>query len=297
MNATATPELVDIHGLRTIPIQRPALRDPAWFRVALLAACGAFLLAVLVLPLSAVLFEAFRLGIAPAFAAWSEPDARSAMLLTLSTAAWVVPLNAAFGLAAGYALGKFRFRGRTLLIALIDLPLSVSPVIAGMLFVLLFGAQGWFGPWLREHGIKVLFAPTGIVLATLFVTFPIVAREVIAVMEARGREEEEAALSLGASAWTTFRRVTLPGARWALLHGVVLCSARAMGDFGAVSVVSGHIRGETNTLPLHVEVLYGEYKFQAAFAVACLLIVLAVATIVLKHVLESGAHGARGEAA
>jgi len=286
-------------GLRAGPsVERPALRDPWWFRASLLGACALFLIAVLALPLAAVLVEAFRRGIGPAMKAWSDPDTKAAAWLTLRTAAWVVPLNAAFGIAAGYALGKFRFRGRTLLIALIDLPLSVSPVIAGMLFVLLFGAQGWFGPWLRDHGIKILFAPTGIVLATLFVTFPIVARELIAVMEARGRDQEEAALSLGAGAWTTFRRVTLPSARWALLHGIVLCNARAMGDFGAVSVVSGHIRGETNTLPLHIEVLYGEYQFQAAFAVAFLLILMAVVTIVLKHWFElRAASGAAEELA
>jgi sulfate transport system permease protein len=276
-----------VHDTRAAQaILRPALRDPRWFRWALIGACALFLMAVLVLPLCAVLHEAFRRGIGPAFSPWADPDTLAATRLTLQTAAWVVPLNALFGIAAGYALGKFRFRGRTLLIALIDLPLSVSPVIAGMLFVLLFGAQGWFGPWLREHEIKILFAPTGIVLATLFVTFPIVARELIAVMEVHGREEEEAALSLGASAWTTFWRVTLPSARWALLLGIVLCNARAMGDFGAVSVVSGHIRGETNTLPLHVEVLYGEYQFQAAFAVAFLLILMAVATILVKHLVE-----------
>jgi sulfate transport system permease protein len=215
-----------------------------------------------------------------------EPDAVSAIKLTLLTAAIAVPLNLVFGLAAAWAIAKFEFRGKSLLTTLIDLPFSVSPVIAGLIYVLVFGAQGWLGPWLSEHGIKIIFAVPGIVLATVFVTVPFVARELIPLMQAQGSEEEEAALTLGASGWQMFWRVTLPNIKWALLYGVILCNARAMGEFGAVSVVSGHIRGLTNTMPLHVEILYNEYQFAAAFAVASLLALLALVTLGLKTYIE-----------
>jgi sulfate transport system permease protein len=215
-----------------------------------------------------------------------EPDAISAIKLTLLTAAITVPANMIFGLLAAWAITKFEFRGKSFLITLIDLPFSVSPVISGLVFVLLFGLQGWFGPWLQEHDLKVVFAVPGIVLATMFVTFPFVARELIPIMQEQGTEEEEAAFTLGASGWQTFWRVTLPNVKWALLYGVLLCNARAMGEFGAVSVVSGHIRGHTNTMPLHVEILYNEYNFVAAFAVASLLALLAIVTLILKSVLE-----------
>ncbi|MET0431714.1 MAG: sulfate ABC transporter permease subunit CysW, partial [Hyphomicrobium sp.] len=220
------------------------------------------------------------------FSALVEPDALSAIRLTLIAAALSVPLNLAFGISAAWAIAKFQFRGKNLLITLIDLPFSVSPVVAGLIYVLVFGLQGWFGPWLRDHDLKVIFAVPGIVLATIFVTFPFIARELIPLMQAQGRDEEEAAISLGASGWKTFLRVTLPNVKWALLYGVILCNARAMGEFGAVSVVSGHIRGETNTMPLHVEILYNEYQFAAAFAVASLLALLALVTLLLKTYVE-----------
>ena len=240
----------------------------------------------LVLPLVAVFAEALRDGFGAYFAAIVEPDALAAIRLTLLVAAIAVPLNMVFGLAASWAIAKFDFRGKSLLLTLIDLPFSVSPVISGLVYVLLFGAQGWFGPWLKAHGIDVIFAAPGIILATIFVTFPFVARELIPLMAEQGTEHEEAALSLGASGWQTFLRVTLPNVKWGLLYGVLLCNARAMGEFGAVSVVSGHIRGYTNTMPLHVEVLYNEYAFAAAFAVASLLAMLALVTLVLKSLLE-----------
>ena len=230
--------------------------------------------------------EALRKGWAVYLAALVEPDALSAIRLTLLAAAIAVPLNLVFGLAAAWAITKFDFRGKQLLITFIDLPFSVSPVIAGLIYVLVFGAQGWFGPWLAAHDIKVIFAVPGIVLATMFVTFPFVARELIPLMQAQGRDEEEAALVLGASGWQMFRKVTLPNIKWALLYGVILCNARAMGEFGAVSVVSGHIRGQTNTMPLHVEILYNEYQFAAAFAVASLLALLALVTLVVKTYVE-----------
>ena len=233
-----------------------------------------------------VFAEAFRKGWQVYFAALVEPDALSAIALTLLVAAIAVPLNLVFGIAAAWAIAKFDFRGKQLLTTLIDLPFSVSPVIAGLIFVLLFGAQGWFGPWLIEHDVKIIFAVPGLVLATIFVTFPFVARELIPLMEAQGREEEEAAIVLGASGWQTFWRVTLPSIKWGLLYGVILCNARAMGEFGAVSVVSGHIRGRTNTLPLQVEILYNEYNFAAAFAVASLLALLALLTLVVKSLVE-----------
>jgi sulfate transport system permease protein len=237
-------------------------------------------------PLAAVFTEAFRKGVAAYFAAFSEPDALAAVRLTLLTAVIAVPLNLLFGVAAAWAIAKFEFRGKNLLITLIDLPFAVSPVISGLIFVLLFGLQGWFGPWLAEHDIKLIFAVPGLVLATIFVTFPFVARELIPLMQAQGTDEEEAALVLGASGLQTFWRVTLPNIKWGLLYGVILCNARAMGEFGAVSVVSGKIRGMTNTMPLHVEILYNEYNFAAAFAVASLLAMLALVTLIAKSVIE-----------
>lgn len=260
--------------------------EPAWLRTALIVAALAFLGLNLALPLAAV----FAGALAKGFAAWrsavAEPDALAAMRLTLTVAAIAVPLNLVFGLAASWAVSKFDFPGKALLISLIDLPLSVSPVVSGLIYVLLFGLQGWAGPWLRAHDIKIVFAVPGIVLATVFVTFPFVARELIPLMLEQGRGDEEAARSLGASGWQTFRRVTLPNIRWGLLYGVLLCNARAMGEFGAVSVVSGHIRGLTNTMPLHIEILYNEYNYVAAFAVASLLAGLALVTLVAKSLLE-----------
>jgi sulfate transport system permease protein len=241
---------------------------------------------VLLLPLGAVFVEAFRRGIPDWLEAVREPDARSAIKLTLLVAVIAVPVNVFFGVAAAWATTKHDFRGKNLLITLIDLPFSVSPVVSGLIYVLLFGAQGWFGEWLIDHDVQIVFAVPGIVIATIFVTFPFVARELIPLMAAQGRSDEEAALSLGASGWQTFWRVTLPNIRWGLLYGVLLCNARAMGEFGAVSVVSGHIRGETNTMPLHIEVLYNEYNFVAAFAVASLLALLALVTLVIKTFLE-----------
>jgi sulfate transport system permease protein len=245
-----------------------------------------YLLLFLCVPLFAVFYEALSKGWGLYWAALKEPDAWAAIKLTLLVAAISVPLNLAFGVAAAWAIAKFEFRGKSLLITLIDLPFAVSPVVSGLIYVLLFGAQGWFGPWLQEHDIKLIFAVPGIVLATVFVTFPFVARELIPLMQAQGKEEEEAAVSLGASGWQTFRRVTLPNIKWGLLYGVILCNARAMGEFGAVSVVSGHIRGLTNTMPLHVEILYNEYNFVAAFAVASLLAMLALVTLAIKSLVE-----------
>jgi sulfate transport system permease protein len=240
----------------------------------------------LLLPLLSVFAEALRQGVGAYFAALIDPDALAAVRLTLLVAAIAVPANLVFGLCAAWAIAKFEFRGKSFLITLIDLPFSVSPVISGLIYVLLFGAQGWLGPWLGEHQFKIIFAVPGIVLATIFVTFPFIARELIPLMTEQGTEDEEAALSLGASGWQTFFRVTLPNVKWGLLYGVLLCNARAMGEFGAVSVVSGHIRGLTNTMPLHVEILYNEYNFVAAFAVASLLALLALVTLVLKSILE-----------
>ena len=249
--------------------------------VALLFA-GVFLF----LPLAAVFAEAFRHGWQEYRSALTEPDAWSAIRLTLFTAALAVPLNLAFGVAAAWAIAKFEFRGKSFLTALVDLPFSVSPVVVGLAYVLVFGAQGWLGPWLEVHGIRIVFAVPGIVLVTVFVTFPFVARELIPLMQAQGNDEEEAALVLGAGAWRTFLHVTLPNIRWGLLYGVILCNARAMGEFGAVSVVSGHIRGRTNTMPLHVEILYNEYLSSAAFAVASLLALLAIVTLIVKSAVE-----------
>ena len=252
-----------------------------------------FLLFFLVLPLVAVFTEALRDGVRAYFESFRDPAAVAAIRLTLTATAIAVPLNLVFGLAASWAIAKFEFRGKSVLITLIDLPFAVSPVISGLIFVLLFGLQGWLGPWLREHDIQIIFAVPGIVLATVFVTFPFVARELIPLMQEQGNDEEQAALLLGASGWQTFWRVTLPNVKWALLYGVILSVARAMGEFGAVSVVSGHVRGKTNTIPLHVEILYNEYNFVAAFAVASLLALLALATLGLKTVLEWKIQGER----
>ncbi|HEX5957314.1 MAG TPA: sulfate ABC transporter permease subunit CysW [Hyphomicrobiaceae bacterium] len=264
----------------------PATRDPAWIKLLVLGISLGFFALFLLMPLIAVFVEAFRKGWEVYAAALVEPDALASIRLTLIVAAIAVPLNLLFGIAAAWAITKFDFRGKQFLITLIDLPFSVSPVISGLIFVLVFGAQGWLGPWLAEHGFKIIFAVPGIVLATIFVTFPFVARELIPLMQAQGRDEEEAALVLGASGWQMFRKVTLPNIKWALLYGVILCNARAMGEFGAVSVVSGHIRGLTNTMPLHVEILYNEYQFAAAFAVASLLALLALVTLVVKTYVE-----------
>lgn len=263
-----------------------ATEEPTWVRRLLIGIALLFLGVFLFLPLISVFSEAFSGGVGLYLDSISQPDALAAIKLTLLVAAIAVPLNTAFGLVAAWAIGKFEFRGKQLLITLIDLPFAVSPVISGLIYVLLFGLQGQFGPWLREHDIQVIFTVTGIVLATIFVTFPFVARELIPLMEAQGSEEEQAARVLGASGWQTFWRVTLPNVRWGLLYGVILCNARAMGEFGAVSVVSGHIRGRTTTMPLQVEILYNEYNFVAAFAVSTLLACLALVTLVLKSFLE-----------
>ena len=255
-------------------------------RTILLGIALLFLLCFLVLPLAAVFTEALRRGFGAYLASFRDPAALSAIRLTLLAAGIAVPANLVFGLAASWAIARFKFPGRNLLVTLIDLPFAVSPVISGLIYVLLFGMQGAFGPWLAQHNIQIIFAVPGIVLATVFVTFPFVARELIPLMQEQGSEEEEAALLLGASGWQTFWRVTLPNIKWGLLYGVILCNARAMGEFGAVSVVSGHIRGKTNTVPLHVEILYNEYNFVGAFAVASLLALLALLTLVIKSALE-----------
>jgi len=260
-------------------------------RVVLIGVSIAFLGLLLAAPLGAVLAQALAKGWQVYLESFADPDTRAAIRLTLLTAAIVVPINTVFGICASWAIAKFEFKGKSLLITLIDLPFAVSPVIAGLIFVLLFGAQGWFGPWLQERDVQVIFAVPGIVLATLFITFPYVARELIPLMQQQGSDEEEAAITLGASAWITFLRVTLPKIRWGLLYGIILCNARAMGEFGAVSVVSGHIRGLTTTMPLHVEILYNEYNFVAAFAVASLLALLAILTLVLKSLVEWRAGG------
>ncbi len=263
-----------------------AITEPAWLKITLIAIALAFSLLFLLIPLAVVFTEAFKKGWQTYLLAISDPDALSAIRLTLMTAAIAVPANLIFGVAASWAIAKFEFRGKSFLLTLIDLPFSVSPVISGLIYVLLFGAHGWFGAWLMEHDIQILFAVPGIVMATVFVTFPFVARELIPLMQTQGNEEEEAALVLGASGWRTFWYVTLPNIKWGLLYGVILCNARAMGEFGAVSVVSGHIRGETNTMPLQVEILYNEYNFAAAFAVASLLALLALVTLALKSFIE-----------
>lgn len=263
-----------------------ATADPAWVRFALLSTVLLFLGLFLFLPLAAVFTEALRKGYGTYLTALSEPDALSAIKLTFIAAAIALPLNLVFGVAAAWAISKFEFKGKSLLITLIDLPFAVSPVVAGLIYVLIFGLQGWFGGWLSDHDLKVIFAIPGIVLATTFVTFPFVARELIPLMQAQGKDEEEAALVLGASGWQILWKVTLPNVKWGLLYGFILTNARAMGEFGAVSVVSGHIRGLTNTLPLHVEILYNEYNYTAAFAVASLLALLALVTLALKSTIE-----------
>lgn len=260
--------------------------EQPWVRRALIAVALGYMALFILLPLGVVLVNAFNKGVAVYFRSLNDPNALSAIYLTLLTAAIAVPLNVIFGIAASWAIAKFDFWGKNFLTTLIDLPLSVSPVISGLIYVLLFGAQGAFGPWLIQHGVKIIFAPPAIILATIFVTFPMVARELIPVMKAQGNEEEEAAITLGASGFKTFWHVTLPNIKWGLLYGVILCNARAMGEFGAVSVVSGHIRGQTNTLPLHIEILYNEYQFTAAFAAASLLAMLALATLFLKSAVE-----------
>ncbi|MGX9220876.1 sulfate ABC transporter permease subunit CysW [Massilia varians] len=271
--------------------------EPDWVRYLLIAVALAFLTLFLFVPLAAVFTEALKRGWDVYLDSIRDPDAISAIKLTLIAAGISVPLNLVFGVAAAWAIAKFEFRGKSVLLTLIDLPFSVSPVIAGLIYVLLFGAQGWFGEWLAEHDIKILFAVPGIVLATVFITFPFVARELIPLMQQQGTEEEEAALVLGASGWSTFWRVTLPNIKWGLLYGVILCNARAMGEFGAVSVVSGHIRGETNTMPLQVEILYNEYNFTAAFAIASLLALLALVTLAVKSFIEWRLHQVRKAAA
>jgi sulfate/thiosulfate transport system permease protein len=271
--------------------RRPSGTDePRWVRWLLIAIALGFLTLFLFVPLVFVFYEALKKGMGVYLAAISDPDAVDAIKLTLLTAGIAVPLNLVFGVAAAWSIAKFNFRGKNVLTTLIDLPFSVSPVIAGLIFVLLFGLQGWFGSWLREHDVKIIFAVPGIVLATVFVTFPFVARELIPLMQAQGTEQEEAATVLGANGWQTFWRITLPNIKWGLLYGVILCNARAMGEFGAVSVVSGHIRGATNTLPLQAEILYNEYQFSAAFAVASLLALLALVTLALKLVVERNTH-------
>lgn len=265
---------------------RDATREPNWVRYSLLSIALIFFLSCLILPLILVFVEAFKQGMGVYLQALVHPDTLSAVKLTLLTAAIAVPLNVVFGVAAAWCVAKFNFRGKSLLTTIIDMPFSVSPVIAGLMIVLIFGTQGWFGEWFMDHDIKVLYAVPAIVLATIFITVPFVARELIPLMEAQGTEEEEAAIVLGASGWQTFWKVTLPNIKWGLIYGVILCNARAMGEFGAVSVVSGHIRGETNTLPLHVEILYNEYTFSAAFAVSSLLALLAIVTLILKTWVE-----------
>jgi len=265
---------------------RSATTEPAWVKWTLIGIALAFLTLFLFVPLAIVFAEAFKKGWGVYLAAVTDPDALSAIKLTLIAAGISVPMNLVFGIAAAWCIAKFEFRGKNVLLTLIDLPFSVSPVISGLIYVLLFGLQGWWGGWLRDHDLKIIFAVPGIVLATVFVTFPFVARELIPLMQAQGTEQEEAARVLGANGWQIFRRITLPNVKWALLYGVILCNARAMGEFGAVSVVSGHIRGQTNTMPLHIEILYNEYQFAAAFAVASLLAGLALVTLVLKYLVE-----------
>ncbi|MEQ1943097.1 sulfate ABC transporter permease subunit CysW [Mesorhizobium sp. VNQ89] len=288
LEATALPERSGSASLRDVSAQRykNATTESPLTKAVLITLALLFLALFLILPLVSVFFEAFRKGVPEFLAAFGDPDTISAIRLTLLVAAIAVPLNLVFGVAAAWAIAKFEFKGKAFLITLIDLPFSVSPVIAGLVYVLLFGAGSVLGPWLKSYGIEILFAVPGIVLATIFVTFPFVARELIPLMEDQGSGDEEAALSLGANGWQTFWYVTLPNIKWGLLYGVLLCNARAMGEFGAVSVVSGHIRGLTNTMPLHVEILYNEYNFVAAFAVAALLASLALVTLVLKSFLE-----------
>lgn len=264
----------------------PATRESAWVKWTIIGIALTFFTLFLLLPLIVVFYEGLRKGWDAYVAALVEPDALSAVRLTLTAALIAVPLNLVFGVAAAWAIAKFDFPGKSFLITLIDLPFSVSPVVAGLIYVLIFGRTSWLGPWFIDHDMKIVFAVPGIVLATIFVTFPFVARELIPLMEAQGKDEEEASTVLGASGWQTFWHVTIPNVKWGLLYGVILCNARAMGEFGAVSVVSGHIRGETNTMPLHIEIIYSEYKFAAAFAVASLLAILALLTLVIKSFIE-----------
>jgi sulfate transport system permease protein len=264
----------------------PATRESPWIKWTIIGISMTFFVLFLLLPLVVVFYEALRKGWDAYLAALVDPDALTAVKLTLTAALISVPLNLVFGLAAAWAIAKFNFPGKSFLITLIDLPFSVSPVVAGLVYVLMFGRTSWLGPWFIDHDMKIVFAVPGIVLATIFVTFPFVARELIPLMEAQGRDEEEASTVLGASGWQTFWHVTIPNVKWGLLYGVILCNARAMGEFGAVSVVSGHIRGETNTMPLHIEIVYSEYKFAAAFAVASLLAILALLTLVIKSFIE-----------
>jgi len=272
------------------PAPRPGLSEPAWVRWLLIGTVVTFLSAFLLLPLAVVFHEAFKQGVTVYFKALVDPIALSAIKLTLIVAAVSLVANTIFGVAAAWTVTRFTFPGKSLLLTLIDLPFAVSPVIAGLIFVLVFGAQGWFGPWLQALDIQVIFSTPGIILATMFITFPFVARELIPVMQSVGQEEEQAALSLGAGGWTIFWHVTLPNVKWGLLYGIILCNARAMGEFGAVSVVSGHIRGQTNTMPLHVEILFNEYQFAAAFTVASLLALLALITLAIKTVVELRQH-------
>ncbi|MBK7972833.1 MAG: sulfate ABC transporter permease subunit CysW [Deltaproteobacteria bacterium] len=276
--------------------RRAVISEPPLVRYALLAVALGFLGLFLVMPLAAVFTEALSKGFRAYFGAMAHVDALAAIRLTLMTAAIAVPLNLVFGIAAAWAIAKFEFRGKDLLVTLIDVPFSVSPVISGLIFVLLFGLQGWLGPWLDDHDIRIIFAVPGIVLATIFITFPFVARELIPLMQAQGTEEEEAAVVMGASFWRTLWNVTLPNAKWGLVYGLILCNARAMGEFGAVSVVSGHVRGLTNTMPLHVEILYNEYDFVGAFAIASLLALLALVTLAAKSFVEWRARAAIREA-
>ena len=271
-------------------VRHGAREESALVRYLLISIALLFVGVMLIVPLSSVFYEALKKGVDAYVKAITDPDALSSIKLTLLVAAVAVPANLVFGVAAAWAITKFEFRGKNFLITLIDLPFSVSPVISGLIYVLVFGLQGWLGPWLAAHDIKVIFALPGIFLATIFVTFPFVARELIPLMQVQGKEEEEAALVLGASGWQMFRRVTLPNIKWGLLYGVILCNARAMGEFGAVSVVSGHVRGVTNTMPLHVEIAYNEYNFTAAFAVASLLALLALVTLMLKTFIEWRTH-------
>lgn len=280
MSPENTSGVRDREWKASLTSERPLVR---W---ALIVAALGYLTLFLFVPLAAIFTEALKNGLEGYFASFQDPDALAAIRLSFLIASLAVPLNLVFGIAAAWAIAKFEFVGKQILITLIDIPLAVSPVISGLIYVLLFGAQSWLGPWLAEHDIKIIFALPGIVLATIFVTLPFIARELIPLMQSQGREEEEAALTLGASGWQTFTRVTLPNIKWSLLYGVILCNARAMGEFGAVSVVSGHIRGLTNTMPLHVEILYNEYNAVGAFAVASLLTLLAIVTLVVKTVIE-----------
>ena len=270
----------------TVRQARAGTTEPTWVKWTLISVMLVFIFLFLVLPLAAVFTEALRKGLGAYFESFKDPDAWSAIRLTLITAAIAVPLNLVFGVAAAWAIAKYEFKGKAFLTTLVDLPFSVSPVVAGLIYVLMFGANGWFGPWLQANDVKIIFAVPGIVLATVFVTFPFIARELIPLMQAQGTDEEQAAIVLGATGWQTFRHVTLPNIKWGLIYGVILCNARAMGEFGAVSVVSGHIRGQTNTMPLHVEILYNEYQSVAAFAVASLLALLALVTLVIKSLVE-----------